>query len=97
MELGRDMNSSRSEFGVWLPNDRRLGSLRWRETDPEYGGDSSTAYCMDVEDRRELTLLERLDETEARLARGLCTPKPPTPPRLLVPLRVRLSEGEGGA
>ena len=63
------MNSSRSELGVWLPNDLRLGSLRWRETDAEYGGDSTTAYCIDVDERRELTLLDRREDTEARLAR----------------------------
>ena len=33
IELGRDMNSSRSELGVWLPNDRLLASLRCREAE----------------------------------------------------------------
>ena len=28
VELGREMSSSISELGVWLPNDRLLGSLR---------------------------------------------------------------------
>lgn len=68
IELGRDMNSSRSEFGVWLPKDRRLGSLRRRETEAEYGGDSTTPYCTDVDDRREFTLLDRREDMDARLA-----------------------------
>ena len=70
IELGRETNSSRSEFGVRLPNDRLLGSLRCRDTDAaEYGGDSRTGNCIDADDRRELTLLDRREETDARLAR----------------------------
>ena len=78
IELGRDMNSSRSEFGVWLPNDLRLGSLRWRETDVEYDGDSSVGNCMDVEDRREFTLLDRREDMDARLERCDALLRPPT-------------------
>ncbi|PIL27487.1 hypothetical protein GSI_10638 [Ganoderma sinense ZZ0214-1] len=69
------MNSSRSEFGVRLPNDRLLESLRCREV--EYGGDSRTPYCIDVDERRELTLLERRDDIEARLPRFEVLPRPP--------------------
>jgi hypothetical protein len=43
---------------VWLPNDRRPGTG---------AGESSTIICTDaIDDRRELTLLERLEDADAR-------------------------------
>lgn len=70
---GREMNSSRSEFGVLLPNDRLLGSLLCLETGTicsiPYDDDGSNPICVDVIDERlELTLLDLRDETEARFA-----------------------------
>lgn len=67
-EDGRD-----SELGVWAPNDRLWGSLRGRDIDATcspYEEDSNIPTCADVmEERFELTLLDRREETEPRLAR----------------------------
>jgi hypothetical protein len=59
VEEGREEWSPLSEFGVWLPIDGRpvLGSCIG-------SGESSTSIWTDVEDRRELTLLERREEME---------------------------------
>ena len=75
---GRDINSSRSELGVRLPKERLLGSLRCRDTggiwsklyDADGSNDGSNdPICADViEDLFELTLLDRLDETDPRFA-----------------------------
>lgn len=55
---GLDEWSPLSELGVWLPNDLRVGI--W--------GDSSTIICTDApDDRRELTELDRREDTEGRV------------------------------
>ena len=65
---GRD-----SEFGVWLPDNRRLGSLRCRVTGIIGSGkedDSNNPTWLDViDDLLEFTLLDRRDDTDPRLAR----------------------------
>lgn len=77
MDEGRElcMSRSNSELGVY---ERRLGSLLCLEMPSKLlCGVSMTAICVDVmEDRRELTLLERLDETETRFERCLYPPLP---------------------
>lgn len=84
IDEGREENSPRSEFGVWLPSDRR--GCTW--------GESSTIICVDVpEDRREFTELERREETDVR-PRWL-PPLEPNFPFDPLPLLPVLSMGRG--
>ena len=76
-EDGREEYSPLSELGVWLPNEGRVGIC----------GESRTSICVDVpEDRRELTLLDRREETEGRW-RWAPPREPNLPPDEVLPRR----------
>ena len=78
MEDGREEYSPRSELGVWLPNERRVGIC----------GESSTSICVDVtDDRLELTLLDRREEADGRW-RWPPVREPNLPPDELLPRRL---------
>src|SRR5687767_14486160 len=73
IEDGRE-EGSRSELGVWLPTARSCC------------GESRTGTCIDAtEERRELTLLERRDDIDGRLARLATFMLALLPRRLVVP------------
>ena len=72
---GRDVfGSPSSEFGVLLPKERRDGSLRCLDIaivcSKTNCGDSIVTCAMDaVDERRELTLLDRREDTEGPFVR----------------------------
>jgi hypothetical protein len=71
-EEGRD-DMSLSLVGVRVPYDLRLASLRWRDRTlvAMMGGRTMLGWLIELrEDRRDPTLLDRLDETLGRFGRA---------------------------